>query len=145
VSSIEQVPPFSMAGEELPAGIDVFEVRVSDPFIEADPETFKRVTDQVEKMELGMLARNFNPLEERSEANSRDERNIYTKAWLRDENMEGLSNWRDFVPTALALDYLTNPWVGREIEGKEAAAAVASPETSAYLRFVADAVAIRDR
>lgn len=124
----------------------VYEVAVRDPFVEADFDGYARIRDYISHIEQRMLARGFNPLEERNEANSSEEWNEFTRAWLHDENVAGLALWRDNVPSALALGYLANPWVGEAVTTKKGDVSdIISPETAAQLRFVDDAIAIRDR
>ena len=130
----------------LPGNIRMAEVIVSDPFIEADPVGYAIVTHHIEQVieplgaEIGL-----DVTAGRTEATSLDERNPLTKAWLADENLLSLSIWRENVPTALALDYLTNPMPGREVVAPDGRTAISTPETAAHWRFVADAVGIRAR
>lgn len=126
-------------------GCDIYEVKVIDPFVRADPETYAMVSGHIEHMERLMQASGYNPLDARSEASNPDEYNEFTCAWLNDPTLAGLRIWRGNVPHAEALGYLTNPWVGNPITNLANESGTISPETAAYLRFVDDAVAIRDR
>lgn len=143
VVGIKEVAPLSEYGEELPC--QVYEIDIEDPFVSTDPEGFKLVNDYIETIESRMRLDEFNPLDSRSEALSRTEQNKYTKAWLSDEKVKSLKIWRDLVPTAEALSYLTNPWVDTIVTNREGEAARMSEETAAHFRFVDDAIGIRDR
>lgn len=132
--------------EHLPSNIIMSEIIVSDPFVEADPIGYKIIKNHVENVieplgiEIGM-----DVAADRTEATSLDERNPLTKAWLSDDALQSLSIWRENVPTALALDYLTDPSPGKEITAPDGRIAVSTPETAAHWRFVADAIGIRTR
>lgn len=144
VTNISFVEQIQYDGSSRPCSI--YEALVKDPFVDADPEGYVKTRDYVTHIERTMLATGFDPINERSEANSSEEWNVFTRAWLHDENVAGLALWRDNVPSALALGYLTNPWVGNVVTTKKGDdSEVISPETAAQLRFVDDAVAIRDR
>lgn len=155
VSSIDVLDPISMAGNALPEGVQLFEVKVVDPYVDADPVAYSMVREHVEGLEGMVRARGFNPLEERQKdhpymkdgeiAGEAGQGNPFTKAWLAGGNLSGLKAWHSNVPTAEALGYLTDPCVNCTIQDKEGEEFVSSPETAAHLRFVDDAVAIRDR
>lgn len=160
VTRIEEKSPISLAGNELPPRVNVYEIFVEDPYIKADPEGYKLVTDHVEKTEAMMHQFGYSPsmrvfeamqdprksaVPIRYEATKRDEYNDFTKAWIEDATADGIRIWRDLVPTADALEYLLHPRVGREIENRVGEVVINSPESAIQMRFVADSVAIRDR
>lgn len=125
---------------------NVFEVEVIDPFVDADPLGYKLVNEYINRIEARVRHDGFNVLtDHRQEATSRDERNRYTNAWVSSPAMEAVSLWRDLVPTAEALEYLTNPYEGRLIRNREGDVTLVTSEASAQMRFVDDAIAIRDR
>jgi hypothetical protein len=141
VSATIQEAPF-----DYPEGVKLSEIRVSDPFVAADPEGYELITRHVEEVLEPIGHRlGIDPFSNRTEATSVEERNQLTTAWLSGENLYPLSVWRDNVPTALALDYLTNPDVGRKVVDPAGNVAFATPETAAHWRFVADAIGIRTR
>lgn len=125
--------------------VPVSSIRVRDPFVSADPKGYEIVTNYIENV--------IEPLGEdcdldyrvRTEAQSGEERNRLTRAWLHGDTLQALSIWRENVPTALALDYLTNPMIGRKVESPNGEVEYASPETAAHWRFVKDAIGIRTR
>lgn len=121
----------------------VYEVEVEDPFVDADPAGYMLVNDYVAHMESRLRQEGFAISGDRQEALSLEDRNEYTNAWLSAPNMAGLSVWRSLVPTAVALEYLTNPT--QDIIAAREGTAKISNEVSAHFRFVDDAVAIRDR
>lgn len=124
----------------------LYNVEVADPFVEADPVGYKIVRQYVQGLEDQLAANNFSALDtDRKEASSRDEWNKYTAAWLHDNAVSPLAIWRDLVPTAEALEYLTNPTEGRMISNRNGVESKISTETAIQLRFVDDAVGIRDR
>lgn len=134
------------APEGISGDVRVTEIRVKDPFIAADPQGYEIVTRYIEGViePLGTII-GLDPFRERTEAQTLAERNSLTQAWLAGDNLRALSVWRENVPTALALDYLTNPNVDREVVSPDGSVAVSTPETAAHWRFVADAVGIRAR
>lgn len=82
---------------------------------------------------------------DRTEALVRGQQNPYTRAWLAGKEVASLAIWRDLVPTAEALGYLSRPQVESIIANRRGESAAASPETVAHHRFVDDAVGIRGR
>lgn len=156
VVDVKACAPISMAGEVLPTGVQVYEIHVQDPFVDADPATYTRVEQHVTKLEALVRAEGFDPLEERrkehpymkegeSTDDSKGRRNKFTDAWLHQADLAPLGAWHSNVPTAEALGYLTNPCVDCEIIDSKGNPITSTPETAAFLRFVDDAVAIRDR
>lgn len=146
VTAVEKVLPMSMAGEPLPDGVEVFEVSVRNPYVEVNAEGYERVTDYIERMETVLKARGHNPLIERNEANTPEEYTDFTRAWMHDATVKAVVNWRDRVPTAIALDYLVKPVIGRTITDSEHKnEAIVTPESAAQMMLTADAIAINDR
>ncbi len=119
----------------------VQDIMVVDPYVAADSRTCDRVTYYIENVvEARMQAEGFDIRANRLNEKEPGARNRYTQAWLGDTAVRSLAAWHGLVPTALALDYLTKPMVGRDINGE-----MATPQTVAQLRFVADAIGVRDR
>src|SRR3989344_2995902 len=148
VTSIEQKDPVSMAGNQLPDGVDVFDVYVADPFVEADPEAYALLSDYTDGMESELLKRGYDPYaEKRHEARKPSDYNEFTRAWTLDEKVKGVRVWRSLVPTALALHYLSHPWVGSVIENprRKHESTIITPESAIQKRMHDDSVAIRDR
>lgn len=154
VNAITELEPVSMAGEALPDGVQLFEISVVDPYVAADPKAYELVRDHAEKLEDLIRREGFDPLEERrkehpymKDGEIADDSfyNRFTTAWLAGENVAPLKAWHSNVPTAEALGYLTNPCDHCTILDKDGMPYISSPETAAHLRFVDDAVAIRDR
>ncbi len=136
----------------------VKEIRVIDPFVQADPEGYARVQEHVTKMEKRIREDGFDPLVERQQKypysnesdspevrEARKRRNPYTEAWLSDPNVAALSAWHKLIPSAVALGHLTEPWLDRAFILEDGTEIPTTPETTAHLRFVDDAIAIRDR
>lgn len=150
-----EVEPVEVFGHTIP----VHEVYVRDPYVFADPVAYSKVRSHVQKMEARIQQDGFNPLTERSEKypysidsgpSGPQVENRYTSAWLAQEELAPLRAWHSLVPSAVALDHLTNPKIGDLISPKGAGAEgvgplESTPETAAFLRFVDDAVAIRNR
>lgn len=125
---------------------EAHDIYVKDPYVDADPMGYQLVSDYIAKMEERLIRDGFNPLiGDRQEAMSREERNPYTRAWTHGPSAAGVSMWRDLVPTAEALDYLTNPYPDVPIQNREGDITVVSPETAIQLRFTDDGIGIRDR
>lgn len=144
VVSVDRIPTEEMHGNIVKTSL--YQVDVIDPFVEADPQGYDMVRDYIGRMGKRLSNDGIDMLQaDRKEATSREDRNKYTNAWLASSGVESLSLWRDLVPTAEALEYLTNPTAGRIIANRSGDAAIISPETALQLRFVDDAVAIRDR
>lgn len=144
VVSLQEQPAVDEHGRELPEGVRVFEVGVQDAYVNADPATYQAVNHYISRIEQMSCAKGLDYMQ-RTEAVSEEERNQFTQAWLSDPKVSSLSVWRNLVPTAEALHYLTNPNVGEPIHDRQGNTDVISMETAAQLRFVEDAVAIRDR
>lgn len=155
VNRIDEIKnPTSMAGNKLPKGVRVFEVGVVDAYVAADPEAYAMVRDHVQGLEAMIRRDGIDPLTERAkehpymkegEVADGSYTNPYTEAWLAGDNVEGLKAWHSNVPTAEALGYLTDPCHDCTIVDNEGNTHLSSPETAAHLRFVDDAVGIRDR
>lgn len=142
--AINEVEPIDEYGGELPSGVRLFEIDVKDPFIDADPVAYAIIKSYIERIEDTSILSGMNYLD-RSEAMKDSQRNDFTKAWLSDPKVRSLSAWRDLVPRAEALSYLTDPTAGRQIIDREGNEYEVSQQTAAQIRFVEDAVGIRDR
>jgi hypothetical protein len=146
VTDRRRVMSYSLEGKQLPVQVSVWEIEVQDPFIEADPDGYKLVSSYVTQIEHQMLKQGYSPVDEgRHEATSSEEHNPFTRAWTAAPEVEGVRLWRDLVPTAEALEYLTHPYVGRMITNQRGESVPISKESALQMRFVDDAVAIRDR
>lgn len=154
IAAIE-VEPIEVLGHTVP----VSEVYIRDPYVYADPVAYSKVRSHVQMMEARIQQDGFNPLAERSQkypysvddgpSGPQDE-NRYTSAWLAQSELAPLRAWHSLVPSAVALDHLTSPKVGDVISSKGAGVEgedcfESTAETAAFLRFVDDAVAIRNR
>lgn len=128
----------TMAGELLPKGVTVSEILVQDPFIASDLSGYLKVRDYIEGMELHLLKDGYDIFGKRNEATRPEKYLPYTSAWTSGSPTEGVALWRQLVPTARALGYLTHPF--DVIEGVKV-----SPEVSAQWRFSEDGIAIRVR
>ena len=143
VTSISAPEEISFQGKQVGT---VQEIRVWDPYVAADPETYNHVTDYITNViEARMEREGFDITTSRQEARNRDEWNRYTKAWLGHNAVQALSLWRELVPNAMALYYLTNPNVGGIIASPSGETAKVTKETAAQWRFVADAITVRGR
>lgn len=153
VSTIQELGSIRAFGRVIP----VREIRIVDPYVAADPETYSRVRNHVEKMEAVLQSQSYNPLVERKQKypysretdteetrRARRQCNQFTKGWLHDENVAPLKAWHALIPSAIALGHLTDPSLDRvfDIDGKSV---VTTPETAAHLRHVDDAIGIRNR
>ena len=162
VSRIDRVAPVTMDGTPVPDNVEVFEAQVRDPFIEADPEGYRRVTEYVDGMSQVIRSYGFDPLDERKKDKDqayqhpyigRDEvshgdelnNNIFTNAWLRHPKVAALKAWHSLIPSARALSKLMNPQVGDVIANKAGEEFVSTAEVAAHFRFVADAIGVRER
>ncbi|TQF73645.1 hypothetical protein FK531_09255 [Rhodococcus spelaei] len=141
VAAVAKVSPNH--GSNLPYALA--EIRVADPYVDADPATHRTVNAYIAGIEDRLRLDGFDPTVDRVEAMDSSEWNPYTKAWLRSKPVEGLAVWRTMVPSAEALLYLTNPQVGTVISNRRGDTATISPETVAHFRFGDDAIGIRDR
>lgn len=128
---------------ELDPRVRVVEIDVRDPFIAADPVAYNMVRDHIQNV-LEPMSQRYGQ-SNRTEAQSADEMNPFTRAWVAGEQNDALRIWRSFVPTARALGFLTNPVVGSEIVSDQGETAYASPETVAFWRFCDDGIGIRTR
>jgi len=160
VVSITEVERIIPEGVPLHPGVKVFETRVKDPYVDADPEGNAIIREHIAHMEELVVGYGYNPLEERSndhpyvksgvflsDSERRDGVTPFTKAWLHGDNLRSLEAWRRHVPTALALDYLTSPRAGSIIQPRDEGQPIeiSSKETALHLTHVADAVGIRNR
>lgn len=136
--------------------VPVSEIVVRDPYVYADTDGYTAVRDHISRMEARIQSDGFNPLTERAQKYpySVEEgpsgpagTNRYTSAWLSQDSLQPLKAWHSLVPSAVALDHLTSPRVDELITPKnpEDGRQTSTPETTAFLRFVDDAVAIRNR
>ena len=153
VSSVYELSAVEAFGHVVP----VKEVRVVDPFVAADPYTYEKVRNHVQQMEDTIRSHGYDPLVERrqrypysQETDStelRKERrkcNQYTQAWLNDPNVAPLKAWHGLIPSAVALGHLTQPWLDRSFDIDNTVMPT-TQETTAHLRFVDDAIGIRNR
>lgn len=152
VLSAKRVEPVSISGNELPDDISIYEVEVADPYISADPVGYGMVKDYVHRLENILDEHGFDPTSQdtnnRSEALEPKDYNLYTQALISAPEVEAVGLWRNLVPTAEALSYLTQPKSGRTIGnsyGDIQITAKVSDESAILMRFVEDAVAIRGR
>jgi SAM-dependent methyltransferase len=148
VSSVIECDPISYdKNEALPTGVRVFEIRVKDAYVEADPESYWLISRYVDHIEGMMRQNGFDPLvDTRSEASNESEWNPITAGWLADPNVEALKAWRNKVPNGDALGDIYDIPVGKQIGvAEDGRPLLASKEAAAQLRFVDDAVGIRDR
>lgn len=151
----ELVDPASFEGEvvdmreidatEIDPRIRIVEIEVKDPFVDADPRGYSIVQGHINNVIEPMILRENAGQTVRTEATSVEELNPFSLAWLAQPELQSLKAWRTLVPTARALDYLTNPVAGREVTDKDGNVTVSTPETAAHWRFVDDAIGIRTR
>jgi hypothetical protein len=130
---------------EVDPRIRLVEIHVEDPFVAADPIGYAIVQNHVENVIEPMIRRENTGATVRTEATSIDELNPFSQAWLAQPELQSLKGWRSLVPTARALDYLTDPSIGREVVDKDGSVTVSTAETAAHWRFVDDAIGIRTR
>jgi len=132
--------------------VELRELRVEDPFVLKDPDGNKLVRDYVRRIEGVVRAHGYDPILERIKGDPyRDDSgdsftNRFTQAWLADPEVAALKIWHSIVPSAMALGYLSNPWVNSlitDITGENSYPC--TPETALQLTHVADAVGIRNR
>lgn len=145
VTDVREVPPYSLQGNHLPEKVRVYEMSVDDPYLAADPTGYDLVTDYVNGLETSLRESGFDVRTGRSEARRAKEYNDFTRAWFAHPSMETGRLWRDLVPTAEALDYLLEPDVGKEITNRDGESTRITKEAALQLRFVHDAIGIRDR
>lgn len=155
LSGHELIDPESFEGEvvgmreidatEIDPRIRAVEIEVKDPFVDADPKGYAIVQHHVSGVIEPMIIRENAGQTVRTEATSVEELNPFSRAWLAQPELQSLKAWRTLVPTARALDCLTNPVAGREVTDKDGNVTVSTPETAAHWRFVDDAIGIRTR
>src|SRR5680860_1532517 len=65
VNAVTELAPISMANKNLPAGVQLYEISVLDPFVDADPVGYSIVREHVEKLENMVRDAGFDTLVER--------------------------------------------------------------------------------